>query len=577
MSHPPPRAANLKRTRPAAAVALGGIVLVASCGSPSDPGNGLPSPSVACASQPVTTLSASAHTVIDLSQTSGCLRLPAAQTQGAQYLLALVSTNGTKSSSGIQGTYHLRSSNPVSAAVAPAAPRLARETFGGLLQGSLTARFEAGLRRAEAALAADPRNRPGPLTAPPRLAAPPLGDVKSFKACANLACTSVVTVQATARYVGTHVAVYLDNEVPQNDPLQDSDLANLGTTFDNYHYPIDNNAFGTESDIDGNGVVIILMTDAVNDLTPDCTDGRVIGYFFGGDLLVGANSNRAEIFFTLVPAPAKPNCTAVTRSAAVNNLKPTLIHEFQHMISFNQHVLVRASPSEEVWLNEALSHFAEELGGRLIPDAQCTPAGYSSCRAQYSGGNILNAYDYLKDTESEYMFFPTSGQGTLPERGAVWLFLRWVLDQFEGGNVLGTATTRALVGTSQTGITNVTAVTGGDPALMVPRWQLANYLDDGTELPSEPTGFLRYTSWGLRGIWTDPRNASTFPNGFPLVPAVLAGTVPRNGNLKAGSGKHFMLTQTANGLAVDIQVLKNSTGAALDPQLQARIGVVRIR
>jgi len=38
----------------------------------------------------------------------------------------------------------------------------------------------------------------------------------------------------------------------------------------------------------------------------------------------------------------------------------TFIHEFQHMISFNQHVLVGNSVNGEVlWLNEGFSHYAK--------------------------------------------------------------------------------------------------------------------------------------------------------------------------------------------------------------------------
>ena len=48
------------------------------------------------------------------------------------------------------------------------------------------------------------------------------------------------------------------------------------------------------------------------------------------------------------------------------------------MISYNQHVLVAAGSAEDTWLNEGLSHFAEELGGRSVPDAECQPTS-SSC------------------------------------------------------------------------------------------------------------------------------------------------------------------------------------------------------
>ena len=566
----------------------GVAALLAACDGGTGPDGGpLPSPSEACANQSVTQLGVGQHAIIDPSATSGCLRLPQAGPGGAQYLLVLASTNGTKSTNGIQGPYFLRSSSPVVAVSQPGpgpgtAPGVESTAPGGwgagrLESGSVSWQFDAMLRRREQQLAADPRNRLVSFTAPGLTGAPPVGDVKSFKTCANLACTMFTTVTATARYVGTHAAIYLDNDVPQNDPLQPADLANLGNAFDTYHFPIDTTAFGRESDIDGNGVVLILMTNAVNDLTPDCTNGRVIGYFFGGDLLNNPNSNRAETFYTLVPAPATSKCTVVTRTAAVNNLKPTLIHEFQHMISFNQHVLVRAGNSEEVWLNEALSHYAEELGGRLVPDAECTAAGFSSCRSQYTGGNLLDSYDYLKDPESHFMVFPSSAQGTLEERGAVWLFLRWTLDQFSSDSILGTPTTRALDATSLTGVANLTAATGGNFFEMVPRWLMACYLDDGPDLPFESTGFLRFKSWGLRSIWTDPRNSQVFPSGFPLVPLALGASFSRSGTLKAGSGRHFLISQAAQGPALDLQVLKSTGGSPLDPTLQARFGIVRIR
>lgn len=553
--------------------ALSGFL--AGCGGISSP-DGLPTPSEACAAVAVTQLNAGQHVILDPAAASGCLRIPAAGAQGAKYLLVLASANGTRSSAGIEGPYLLRSSLPLEplSSTTPLAPAPS-------FTGALAAQFDATLRRREAELAADPRNRPGPYTAPALVAAPPLGDVRNFKTCSNLACTSFTTVAATARYIGQHVAVYMDNTVPQNDPLQDSDLAQLGAAFDNYHYPIDTTAFGRESDIDANGVVLMLMTDAVNSLTPDCTDGRIIGYFYGGDLLTGTNSNRAEVFYTLVPAPATAKCTVVTRSLAVNNLKPTLIHEFQHMISFNQHVLLRAGSSEEVWLNEAMSHFAEELGGRLVPNAECIAAGYPSCRSQYTSGDLLDSYDYLKDTETHYLVFPASSQGTLEERGAGWLFLRWVLDHY-GADVLATATTRSLVATSLTGVANLTGVTGGNFSEMVPRWLMAAYLDDGPDLPSEPTGFLSFSSWGLRAIWTNPANQVTATppgpfSGFPLQALALDGNFSHAGTLKAGSGRHFLITQAANESAVDLQVLRGSGGGQLDATLQARFGIVRIR
>ena len=551
-------------------LALSTLALVSACGGdPIVPNDDVPS--VVCASVAPLTLAVGEHAVVNPASTNGCVRVPAAGAAGTQYLMVL-SSGATAEN--LSGPYQLRTSSPGDAAASPlAAPSVAfRQAIVPRSPGAQR-RFDGMLRSRERELLADPRNRgafapPAAVTAAP----PAVGHQRTFKVCTNLTCTTFGDVTATARYVGDHIAIYLDDDVPQNDPLTNADLQDLGETFDEFHYPIDTTAFGRESDLDANDVVIALMTDAVNALTSDCSDGRVVGYFFGGDLLVNfANSNRSEVFYALVPHPSTSGCTAVSRQSVVNNLKPTLIHEFQHMISFNQRALVRSGQSEETWLNEALSHFAEELAGRLIPNSECTPA--PSCRSQYSSGNILNVYDFMKEPEDEFLIFP--GNGSLEERGAAWIFLRWALDQFASDTILGTATTRQLVQTTALGAANVVAATGGNFQTMVAQYLMALYLDDSGF--TEPTGRLRLKSWGLRSIFLDPANQQLFPGGFPLVPQVSMGSFAKTGTLRAGTGTHLILRQAPSGAAIDVHTRKNQAGDPLDAALQARYGIVRIQ
>jgi hypothetical protein len=379
--------------------------------------------------------------------------------------------------------------------------------------------------------------------------------------------------------VGTKAAIYMDNTVPQADTLLAADYQDLGSTFDMYHYPYNVENFGAESDIDGNERIVILMTDAVNALTPDCTNGRVLGYFFGLDLSSGANSNNGEVFYTFVPAPAQGTCSAISRSAAVNNVKPTLIHELQHMVSWNQRVIVRGGNSEQIWLNEALSHFAEELGGRQIDPAICMAAGFTSCRSQYISSNIINSYDFLENPEAEFLVWPTEGtlsQGSLAGRGASWHFLRWVVDQFAIDSILGADLTRRLVQTTSAGSANIENVTGDTFPRLVAEWMLAAYLDDDATF----TGLsprMRFKSWGLRTIWTDPRNSQIFPSGFPIIPDVTGGTYTKSGTLRGGTGRYLRVVQQANGPAVEVQLLGSAAGAAIAPNLVARIGIARVR
>src|SRR5213596_1587617 len=63
--------------------------------------------------------------------------------------------------------------------------------------------------------------------------------------------------------------------------------------------------------------------------------------------------------------------------------------EFQHMISFVQHVLIRNGNTEEGWLDEGLSKYAEELAGRsYLP-------GDTASFSQYAFNSVSDAYRYL--------------------------------------------------------------------------------------------------------------------------------------------------------------------------------------
>ncbi|MES1260067.1 MAG: hypothetical protein ABUL71_05675, partial [Gemmatimonadota bacterium] len=300
--------------------------------------------------------------------------------------------------------------------------------------------FERRLRLAERVLAASPARRFGALAAPP--AAPPaLGDRDSFYVCASSACTTFKRIGATVRYAGAPGVIYQDDNQPAGaEAITGDDFQQLGSMFDSYLYPADTTAFGRESDINGDRHIAILMSPQVNALTTDCSGGRVIGYTFANDLVPGApGSNGRAMFYTLTTAPATTTCTAVPRTGALTALPSTLIHELQHMISFNQHVLLRNGADQDIWLNEGLSHFAEELGWRTVPPAFCA----GNCFGEFAGDNVGNAYDYLVNPEAEYLIAPESGDGTLPERGAAWLFVRWLADHYSTDSLLGTQFTRA--------------------------------------------------------------------------------------------------------------------------------------
>src|SRR3970282_863088 len=113
--------------------------------------------------------------------------------------------------------------------------------------------------------------------------------------------------------------------------------------FDATLYPIGVAAFGSESDIDTNSVVIILLTRKVNTLVgkPDCREAFVTGYFYGADRAPGyaEDHNYGEVFYGFVPDPGSATTCDFSLNLVRTLLPVTFSHEFQHMISFNQHYL----------------------------------------------------------------------------------------------------------------------------------------------------------------------------------------------------------------------------------------------
>lgn len=532
-----------------------------------------PNPVVQCTTPLEVTLEQGAAQLVDPATQSRCLRLPGGP-DTREYLVVAYAGTGSEAANGVKGPYQLRSDRdqpgPSGAGAVDALSALVGDDHGWA--------FHQSLRRTEAMLAASPvvaASRAALAAAPAALRVPPVvGEQEDFNVCATLSCTSVTAITATARYVGPRGAIYLDDQMPAGaQQFTQADLDDLGALFDDHLYPIDTTAFGVASDIDGDGHVAIVITDQVNDLSPDCTDGRVVGYFFGGDLLLTyPGSNRREVFFAFAPKPATATCPAVSRTGALRSLPPVLIHELQHMISFNQRVLLRGRQDESPWLNEALSHFAEELGGRLIPDSECPHS--ASCFAQFSTGNLQNGYLFLENPEASFLVAPSEDGPTLAERGSGWLFVRWLADHFASDTLRGTQLTRALLQGSATGAANVVNATGVPFAALTGEWLLSNWLEN---LPGFPqAGRLRYRSWNLRATYA-ANHPGLFARPYPLVPDSTDGSYLHNGTLRAGSGRYVRVVVPAGVAGVDVSVAGQSGSAQLEAKLAARVAVARVR
>ena len=359
----------------------------------------------------------------------------------------------------------------------------------------------------------------------------PIQAVRSFTVLSALRPVAYTRVTGRLAYTGSNILVYVDSQAVAGPTFTDADYMALGRQFDVDLYPIDASAFGSPTDIDANGKSIVLFTPIVNRLT--LSEGQcgtyVAGFVNSADLSGNASGNSAEILYLSVPGePAGgPTCTPLSVALLRQSSPATFIHEQQHIISFGQHVLNRGGSAEDVWLNEGLSHIAEELGGKLyegrypcpnLPPCPASPGRSSPAQifpdsAQgFLPPNFSNAYDYFSSRTAYSLTSPTS-LGTLEERGAAWLFLRWLIDQ------KGEARLPQLVQTKNIGTANIEAMAGESFTTLFADFLAATLLDDfpGTTAGQIPSRY-QYPSRNLRAIYArlNVVAAASFPTAYPL-------------------------------------------------------------
>jgi len=346
-----------------------------------------------------------------------------------------------------------------------------------------------------------------------------------------------------------------------------ADYSRIAANFDTLVYSLDVNAFGAPSDMDGNGKVAILFTRTVNELV-NSNSGYYVGGFFNprdlfpkkgvtaADDCVG--SNEGEMFYMLVPAPS-PGINGVVHTAGfVDSITTGVVaHEFQHLINAGRRMYVNtaATDFEEPWLNEGLSHIAEELlyyrESKFSPRQNLDdPTIRVNNKSVYpywkndASSNFSRFLSYLKAPETHS---PYAADDELETRGAAWSFLRYAADRL--------ATTDGTIwqqfdNATTTGLATVQAVFGQNPLPLFRDWAVANYADD---LVSSTPNYQE-ASWNFRNIYTN-----TFLNipAYPLKVTALSDNVKSDLQIRGGSaaylrlaapaGKDALLTLTSGG------------------------------
>ena len=380
------------------------------------------------------------------------------------------------------------------------------------------------------------RLRPGaaPARALAAVEVPTVGDAVSYNVA--ISCSEADVRDGRVEYVSDHAIVVADTENPPG--LTTLDYQHFALTFDTLVHPVAVAHFGEPSDVDENGRAIIFYTRAVNELAGPSEGVYTAGFFWSGDLFPVEDTpratgcpaaNQAEIFYMLVADPAglvgTPYDVAFIRRTTV----AVIAHEYQHLINAGRRLWVNeATEFEEPWLNEGLSHAAEELvffaASGLSPrsnldydDLASTPGGTSAFNL-YMAGNFTNYARYLERPDTASLM----GIDVLPTRGAAWSFLRYAADRSGLGDE---AFFTAVVNARTAGLENLREAIAADPLRWMQDWTVSVFADDA--LPVEAA--YRQPSWDFRALYA----ASSIAR-FPLTVLSLLPESSREVRLQPG-------------------------------------------
>jgi hypothetical protein len=454
------------------------------------------------------------------------------------------------------------------------------------------ARFDAELRRLErtmfgprmpAARAARSRRASLSVAGSGSLApVPVVGDQITYNTERN-ACQIPSMRTGTVKVISQYAVIVADNDNPAGG-FDDTTYANIASQFDTFVRPLIVQNFGAPDDIDENGGrSIIFYTRAVNELTPPGSDGIVGGFFHPRDLFpkVGPDpnstqddcptSNEAEMFYMLVPDPSRGSTGPFTRASVRESTVGVLGHEFQHLINASHKIRNNAENFEEVWLNEGLSHIAEELlfysASGLAPESNISFNQLVSSQARVDAVNAYQLDNFgrlLEHIETPETSSPYATNDDLSTRGAIWQLLRYAADR---STTPQQTIWRDLARSRELGRTNFTAVLG-DFFALARDWAVAQYTDDGiSPLATE----YQHPSWHYRSIMPRLVNQQT-PPPYPLRTRSLVAGTPLSLTLNGGGAAYVRFGVAAGATAV---ITPTSSGAA--PPATVSFTVVRTK
>lgn len=490
-----------------------------------------------------------------------------------------------------------------SAALAPSAGRTGEDGGGtevpggdsrlGRLLGAHRA-AEARLRRDERALIESGRislqaahrlaTAPGGL-APAQV--PQVGDefTVQFPDIDGNVCTDVVPLRTEVKHVGREGIWVEDVTIPTG--FGEARYQTLSDQFDDQVIGVLDDWYGRPTDIDGNGRVVIVMTNELNRRL-DRNGGGTLAFVTNADLAPTDEcraSSEGEYFYYLSPDPDG----AIGPAFSVEEVEELAIglvaHEVTHVIQFGRRAEIDAVRFMTAWESEGQATFSEEivgyafdglgpernLGADVILDEMVEINWYIrpfTDLAFYFGFQGAEQ-PKVSGAPEQCSFVDSPANGPCIPRihyGGTWSFLRWLVDHFGDTRPDGPqGMHRGLIENNSNGFSSIQQITGEPIHVLLAEWAATLYLDDRVEGLENPR--LDFPSWNLADF--DQR----IIDQARLIPRRRSfSSFQDDLRVRAASAAYFLVNGTRPETALHV---RNPSGVSLPPTIQ--VWVVRTR
>lgn len=347
-----------------------------------------------------------------------------------------------------------------------------------------------------------------------------VGDTVLVRVTRSNSCTDYAEITTVVQAKGTTNFILADIQNPAS--YSPSQFTTFSQQYDAKTYPTNATEFGTPTDRDGNGRIVIVVTKEVNKRGP-------LGFTTSCDLeprddVTNPASNDGEIFYVLSPDPNgtfDPNGRPYSLALATKEFPGIIAHESVHVIQFGRRLAAGAPQFLDTWQAEGQAVLGEEVVGHAV-EGHATNQNLgigvalnlddTTSTDWYFGGfvglGLYFGWDPISDATNRNAKVAAAPQectwldsdyggpcvGGLDPYGTPWSLLRYLSDRF--GNEA--ANQQAMIESPLTGFAAVQSIIGVRMDTLLAQWAATLFADDSVASVGPE---LKMPSWDLQDIF----------------------------------------------------------------------------